>query len=93
MLRLYTLLPRTQIQCPPLTPLVLLVSSHVLVIVGYGLLLCILPVRGLKLGIVLVLHSTVPAFPCVVLVLSALFVPIALLTLFWWVPLVPSLKP
>ena len=58
---------------------VLLVSGRALVILGYGLLLCLLPIRGLKVGNILVLHPTVLTVPgvtgFVVLVLPALFVP------------------
>ena len=54
---------------------VLLVSGSALVIVGYGLLLCLLHVRGLKVGNILVLHPTVLAVQGVILVLPALFVP------------------
>ena len=63
------------------------VSGRALVVVGYGLLLCLLPVRGLKVGNILVLHPAVLAVPGVVLVLPALFVPVSLLTPFWRVPL------
>ena len=58
------------------------VSGRALVVVGYGLLLCLLPVRGLKVGNMLVLHPAVLAVPGVVLVLLAQFVPVSLLTLF-----------
>ena len=58
------------------------VSGRALVVVGYGLLLCLLPVRGLKVGNILVLHPAVLAVPGVVLVLLAQFVPVSLLTLF-----------
>ena len=61
---------------------ILLVSSSTLVVVGYGLLLCLLPVKGLKLGNILVLHPTILAVPCIVVIHLALFVPIAILTLF-----------
>ena len=67
---------------------VLPVSGSALVIIGYGLLLCLLPVRGLKLGNIPVIHPTVLAVPSIFLVLPALFVPITLLTLVWCVPLV-----
>ena len=61
---------------------ILLVSSSTLVVVGYGLLLCLLPVKGLKLGNILVLRPTILAVPCIILIHLALFVPIAILTLF-----------
>ena len=54
---------------------VLLVSGRALVILGYGLLLCLLPIRGLKVGNILVLHPTVLTVLGVVVLLPALFVP------------------
>ena len=54
---------------------------------GSSLLFCLLPVRGLKVGNILVLHPAVLAVPGVALVLPALVVPVSLPTLFWWVPL------
>ena len=52
---------------------------------GSSLLLCLLPVRALKVGNILrlVLHPAVLAVPGVVLVLPAFFVPASLLTVFW----------
>ena len=54
---------------------------------GRSLLHCLLPFRGLQVGNILVLYPAVLAVPGVVLVFPALFVPVSLLTLFWWVPL------
>ena len=66
--------PRQAGHKPSERPAGLRVNGSTLIIVSYGLLLCLLPVRGLKLGNILVLHLTVLAVPGVVLVLPALFV-------------------
>ena len=81
---IYLLIVR-QAQCLNTLRASFCVNGHALVVVGYCLLLCLLPVRGLKVGNILVLHPAVLAIHCVVLVPPALFVLVSgsLLTLFY----------